>query len=76
MDATLALWLSLGLITLLCWFVCAKIEPAVRHALKTFVSNLKLRPKTIAAPTLPAPLPGLRLPVPMPVHAQVTPVSR
>ena len=75
-DATLALWLGLGLLTLLCWFVCAKIEPAVRHALKTFVSNLKLRPKTVPVPTLPAALPGLRLPVPMPVRAQVTPVSR
>jgi peptidoglycan/LPS O-acetylase OafA/YrhL len=76
MDATLALWLGLGLVTLLCWFVCAKIEPAIRHALKIFVSNLKLRPKTVPVPTLPAALPGLRLPVPMPVRAQVTPVSR
>jgi peptidoglycan/LPS O-acetylase OafA/YrhL len=78
LDATLALWLSLGLVTLLCWFVCARIEPAVRHALKAFVSNLKLRPKTklrpntVAAPGLPIPLPGLVAPMPVavPVPAQ------
>lgn len=64
LDATLALWLGLGMVTLLCWFVCAKIEPAIRHALKQFVSNFKLRAKTAAAPSPPAPLPGLRLPLP------------
>jgi peptidoglycan/LPS O-acetylase OafA/YrhL len=67
LDATLALWLGLGLVTLLCWFVCAKIEPAMRHALKQFVSNVKLRPKTAPASSLPAPLPGLRLPMPVPL---------
>jgi peptidoglycan/LPS O-acetylase OafA/YrhL len=78
LDATLALWLALGMVTLLCWLVCTRIEPAVRHALKAFVSNLKLRPKTAPAATLPVALPGLRLPVPMPVpvRAQVTPVRR
>jgi len=71
LDATLALWLGLGMVVLLCWFVCAKIEPAMRHALKQFVSNLKLRPKTAPASILPAPLPGLRLPVPMPAPVPV-----
>jgi peptidoglycan/LPS O-acetylase OafA/YrhL len=64
-DATLALWLGLGMVTLLCWFVCAKIEPAIRQALKQFVPNFKLRAKTATAPSLPAPLPGLRLPLPI-----------
>ena len=76
LDATLALWLGLGLVVLLCWFVCAKIEPAIRHALKEFVSNIGRRPKAAPAPSLPVPLPGLRLPVPVPVRAQVTSARR
>lgn len=80
LDATLALWLALGMVTLLCWFVCAKIEPAMRHALKQFVSNLKLRPKTVTASSLPAALPGLGLQVsvrvPVRVRAQLPPARR
>lgn len=80
LDATLALWLGLGMVVLLCWFVCAKIEPAIRHALKEFVSSIGRRAKTAPAASLPVPLPvplpGLVLPVPVPVRAKVTPRRR
>jgi peptidoglycan/LPS O-acetylase OafA/YrhL len=80
LDATLALWLGLGLVTLLCWLICAKIEPAMRYALKQFVSNFKLRPKAVTASSLPTALPGLGLPVsvraPVPVRAQLPPARR
>jgi peptidoglycan/LPS O-acetylase OafA/YrhL len=69
MDATLALWLGLGVVVLICWFVCAKIEPAIRHALKEFVSNIGRRPTAVRVPSLPVPLPGLILPVPVRVKA-------
>jgi hypothetical protein len=47
-----------------CWFICAKIEPAIRRLLKEFRPNFRLRPKAAAASGLPAPLPELRLPLP------------
>jgi peptidoglycan/LPS O-acetylase OafA/YrhL len=63
-DASLAVWASLAMLVPLCWFICAKLEPAMRNALKKFVANVKLRPKTVSAPKLPAALPGLRLELP------------
>lgn len=66
LDATLAVWLGLGLVTLLCWFVCAKIEPAMRHALKQIVSKLKLRGKAVEASSLPSRIPN-QLPNPLSV---------
>ena len=64
LDASLAVWASLGMLTLVCWFICAKIEPAIRRLLKEFVSNFRLRPKAAPASTLPGSLPTLRLPLP------------
>ena len=64
LDASLAVWASLAMLVPVCWFICAKIEPAIRHALKQFFSNFRLRPKAAPASSLPAPLPGLRLPLP------------
>ncbi|WKA25729.1 acyltransferase family protein [Bradyrhizobium roseum] len=63
-DASLAVWASLAMLIPVCWFICAKLEPAMRNALKKFVANVKLRPKTVSAPKLPAALPGLRLELP------------
>ena len=65
LDATLALWLGLGVVVLICWFVCAKIEPALRHALKEVVANIGRRPTAASAPRLPVALPGLVVPVPV-----------
>ena len=80
MNATLALWLGLGVVVLLCWFVCARIEPAMRHALKEFASSIGRRPTSVPAPGLPVPLPGLILPVlapqPVPVRAQARSARR
>jgi hypothetical protein len=38
-----------------CWFICAKIEPAIRRLLKEFFSNFRLRPKAAPQPSLPGP---------------------
>ena len=64
LDATLALWTSLAMLVPFCWLICAKIEPAIRQALKKLFANVQLRPKTLSAPKLPAALPGLRLELP------------
>ena len=64
LDASLAVWASLAMLSLVCWFICAKIEPAIRRLLKDVFSNFKLRPKAAPPSSLPGPLPGLRLPLP------------
>ena len=82
LDASLAVWASLAMLVPVCWFICAKIEPAIRRLLKEFVSNFRLRPKA-AASSLPAPLPELRLPLPTrgkllpasPLHNAAQPLS-
>ena len=62
LNASLAVWASLGMLVLVSWFICAKIEPAIRRLLKDIFSNFKLRPKAAPPSSLPGPLPGLRLP--------------
>ena len=69
LNASLAVWASLGMLVLVCWFICAKIEPAIRRLLKDIFSNFKLRPKAVPPSSLPGPLPGLLLP--LPVRAKV-----
>jgi peptidoglycan/LPS O-acetylase OafA/YrhL len=76
-DASLAVWASLGVLVLVCWFICAKIEPAIRHLLREILSNVGLPAKAEPRPSLPGliaspmagplakPLPGLRLPLPI-----------
>jgi peptidoglycan/LPS O-acetylase OafA/YrhL len=83
LDASLAVWTSLAVLSLVCWFICAKIEPAIRRLLKEFVSNFRLRPKAAPAAILPGPLPTLRLPLPTrrellpasPLHNAAQPLS-
>jgi peptidoglycan/LPS O-acetylase OafA/YrhL len=45
LDASLAVWAALGMLVLVCWFICAKIEPAMRRLLRDVFSNLGLLPK-------------------------------
>jgi peptidoglycan/LPS O-acetylase OafA/YrhL len=41
MDDTLAVWAGLGMLVLVCWLICEKIEPAIRRLLREIVSNLR-----------------------------------
>jgi len=83
MDASLAVWASLAMLVPICWFICAKIEPAIRRLLKEVFSNFRLRPKAAPASGLPAPLAELRLPLPIrrellpasPLHNAAQPLS-
>ena len=66
LDASLAVWVGLGMLVLVCWLICAKMEPAVRRLLREIFSNFGLLPKTESS--LPSPPPGLRL---LPIRAKV-----
>jgi peptidoglycan/LPS O-acetylase OafA/YrhL len=46
LDASLAVWVALSMLVLVCWFICAKIEPAVRRALTQIISYFGSLPKT------------------------------
>jgi peptidoglycan/LPS O-acetylase OafA/YrhL len=83
LDASLAVWASIALLVLVCWFICAKTEPAIRRLLREFFSNFRLRPKAAPVLGLLGPLPGLRLSLPVrgellpasPLHTPTQPLS-
>ena len=49
MDEYLAVWAGLAMLVLVCWFMCAKIEPAVRRQLSLGFSYVGWLPKERAA---------------------------
>ena len=49
MDESLAVVTGLSVLVLVCWFISAKIEPAVRRLLRELFSNFELLPRTGAA---------------------------
>ena len=65
LDSSLAVWVGLGMLVLVCWLICAKIEPAIRRLLREIFSNFRLLPKTALPSSLPSPPPGPRLPLPI-----------
>ncbi|MGC1845317.1 MAG: hypothetical protein WA730_23430, partial [Pseudolabrys sp.] len=65
LDASLAVWASIAMLVLVCWFICAKIEPAIRWLLSKIFSTFRRLPKAAPPSSLPVPLPGLRLPLPV-----------
>ena len=66
MDATLAVWVQLGILVLVCWLICAKIEPAIRRAMTQATAYFGQLPERLPASRLPrfSRGLGLRLPVP------------
>ena len=72
LDASLAVWVGLGMLVLVCWLICAKMEPAIRRLLREIFSNFKLLPKAEWASSPPNPPPGLRLPLPIPAGVGFT----
>nr|WP_256466880.1 acyltransferase [Bradyrhizobium sp. 1] len=71
LDATSAVWIALGMLVLIGWFICAKIEPAVRHALMQTLSYFGKLPKRQPALRHQASARGLRLPLPVSVKVNV-----
>ncbi len=63
LDASLAVWASLAMLVLVCWFICAKIEPAIRGLLKEITANVGQLAKSKGASSLPTPPSGLSFPL-------------
>jgi peptidoglycan/LPS O-acetylase OafA/YrhL len=60
LDASLAVWVALGMLVLFCWLVCAKIEPAIGRLLREILANCSVVDlRSLAKPSLPS---RLRLP--------------
>ena len=53
LDATSAVWVQLGMLVLICWFICAKIEPAIRRAMTKTISYFGQLPERKPAPNIP-----------------------
>jgi peptidoglycan/LPS O-acetylase OafA/YrhL len=68
LDESLAVGAALGMLVLVCWLICAKIEPAIRNLLRELLSSSGLLAKARPASRLPGPLPGLRVPLPLPAN--------
>jgi peptidoglycan/LPS O-acetylase OafA/YrhL len=49
LDATLAVFVALAMLGLVCWFICAKIEPAVRGAMTKAISYFGQLPERMPA---------------------------
>ena len=76
LDASLAVWVGLGMLVLVCWLICAKMEPAIRRQLRQIFSNFRLLPKAAPPSSLPSPPPGLRLPLPIRAKGELQIVCR
>ena len=62
----------LGILVLVCWFICAKIEPAIRRQLTQVFSDFGRLPKTEPLSRLPGPHPGLRRAAPVRARVNFT----
>jgi peptidoglycan/LPS O-acetylase OafA/YrhL len=49
LTATAAVWVALAMLVLVCWFICATIEPAVRVAMTKAISRFGLLPEKMPA---------------------------
>ncbi len=53
LDATSAVWVQLGILTLICWFICTQIEPAIRTAMTQGIAYFGQLPEKLPATRLP-----------------------
>jgi len=72
LDATSAVWVELGILVLVCWFICAKIEPAVRGAMTQTISYFGQLPEKLPASRHPTFSRGLSLRLPVPAKMTAT----
>ena len=66
LDATSAVWVQLGILVLVCWFICAKIEPAIRGAMTKTIAYFGQLPERLPASKRPRFSRGLGLRSPVP----------
>jgi peptidoglycan/LPS O-acetylase OafA/YrhL len=72
LDATSAVWVQLGILVLLCWFICAKIEPSIRGAMTRTIAYFGQLPERLPASKRPAFSRGLGLRLPAPARVTAT----
>jgi peptidoglycan/LPS O-acetylase OafA/YrhL len=53
LDAASAVWVQLGILVLVCWFICAKIEPAIRGAMTQTIAYFGQLPERLPASRRP-----------------------
>src|SRR5882724_4350651 len=75
LDATLAVWVAMGVLVLVCWFICAKIEPTVRGAMMQTISYFGQLPERLPASRRPAFSRGLGLRLPVPAKMTATAIA-
>ena len=74
LDATFAVWVQLGILVLVCWFICVKIEPAIRGAMTKTIAYFGQLPEKLPASRRPKFSRGLGLR--LPVQAKMTATLR
>src|SRR4051812_14475429 len=72
LDATLALGLALAVLVLVCWFICAKIEPMVIPAMMQTISYFGRLPEKLPASRRPVFSRWLCLRLPVPARMTAT----
>jgi peptidoglycan/LPS O-acetylase OafA/YrhL len=61
LDPILSVWIQLGMLILICWFICAKAEPAIRAAMLKAIAYFGQLPEKLPASKLPKFARGLGL---------------
>jgi peptidoglycan/LPS O-acetylase OafA/YrhL len=69
LSATAAVWVALAMLVLVCWFICATVEPVIRGAMTKTISYFGLFPERMPASRRTLFSRGLGLP---PVPAKMT----
>jgi peptidoglycan/LPS O-acetylase OafA/YrhL len=69
LGAAAAVWVAMAMLVLVCWFICATIEPAIRGAMTNAISYFGLLPERMPASRRTLFARGLGLP---PVPAKIT----
>ena len=72
LDATSAVWVQVVMLVLICWFICAKIEPSIRAAMTRTVAYFGQLPARLPASKRPAFARGLGLRLPAPAKMKAT----
>ena len=63
LDASQAVWIGLAMLVLICWLICARIEPAIRGLLSEVIASLGRTPKAAPSSSLPGATLGLSVPL-------------
>jgi peptidoglycan/LPS O-acetylase OafA/YrhL len=72
LDATSAVWVQLGMLVLICWLICAKIEPAIRRVMTKAIAYFGQLPERLPASKRPRFSRGLGLRPPVPAKLIAT----